>query len=428
MAALLPGCSANAEDRAAFIGAEGYGRDARGGFGGQIVKVTTLANSGPGSLRDCIELDIPRVCVFEVSGVIRFTTERPLIRHPYLTIAGETAPGQGITIAHAGGARGFTPLALSETHDVILRHLRVRIDDPGNERGANDAISVANSHDIIIDHVSTSWALDENIGAWGDNDRLTISWSVFAEGIPPHDKCSLLASDPAGPQNISFLHNLCAHNGDRNPDVNVPPGSCIDVVNNVFYNAQSQFTEVWESYGGSPVNIVGNTYISGPNTNQRIAAAIDRPAQGSTGRAQIYQADNSIDGIPLFTAAVGDAVVEEPVCPLSIDPLDAGTASRRVMEYAGAFPRDQVDARIIREVRGGSGRIVRTAGTIPASERSIPYADTDNDGMADGWESENGAIVGSYDPWGGLDASGWTNFDRFLQFAHESKLSGTYIR
>src|SRR3546814_4955771 len=99
---------------------------------------------------------------------------------------------------------------------------------------------------VILDHVSGAWALDENVNGQGQNDLITVSWSIFAEGIPRHDKCALLASDPRGPQRFSFVKNLCAHNGDRNPDANFPPDSCVEIVNNVFYNAGSQFAEIWE--------------------------------------------------------------------------------------------------------------------------------------------------------------------------------------
>src|SRR3546814_7535615 len=98
------------------------------------------------------------------------------------------------------------------------------------------------------DHVSASWARDELINGYGDNDWITISNSIFAEGIPRHDKCALLASDPKGPQHLSFIGNICAHNGDRNPDLNFPPGSCAEVINNILYNGQSEFAERSEEH------------------------------------------------------------------------------------------------------------------------------------------------------------------------------------
>jgi len=423
----MPPATATDNGRAAFIGADGYGRHALGGLNGKIIKVTTLADSGPGSLRECIDAQGPRVCVFTVAGVIRFTTERPLIRNAYLTIAGETAPGGGITLSHIGGPGAYTPLGVKNTHDIIIRHLRVRTDLPGEDRGGNDAINIANSHDIVIDHVSASWSLDENFGAWGQNDNITISGSIFAEGVPKHDKCALLASDPKGPQNISFVRNLCAHNGDRNPDVNVPPGSCVDVINNVFYNAQSQFTEIWESYGGSPVNVVGNVYRRGPNTNLRMAAAIDRPLRGSRGQARIYLSDNLSEGVASLSPTVSDAVVDSPVCQMQSKPMAAKKAYDRVLMEAGAFPRDEVDRRVVSEVRKSGGKIGRPVGPIPGIAVGRPYRDDDNDGMSDAWERANGADPQIFDSWMGKDGDGWTHFDRFLNFAHLQRLAGKEI-
>ena len=287
-------CSAAAA-ALAFPGAQGHGRFSSGGRGGAIIAVTTLADAGPGSLRACIDARGPRLCVFRVGGIIRFTTRRPVITNPHITIAGQTAPGGGILLTHAGGRDAFTPLVVKNTHDVIIRNIRVRPDRPAEIRRANSAFTIENSRNVIVDHVSGSWAVDENIGGYGANDNITISSSIFAEGIQPHDKCALLASDPKGPQKLSFIGNLCAHNGDRNPDANFPPGSCVDIVNNVIYDAASQFTEVWESYGGTPVNIVGNSYLRGPKTAAR-AFAIDLSRVGSTGPARIHAEGNLYDG------------------------------------------------------------------------------------------------------------------------------------
>ncbi|HEX7743008.1 MAG TPA: hypothetical protein VF442_11350, partial [Sphingobium sp.] len=217
----------------AFPGAEGFGRRARGGRGGAIIQVTTLQDHGPGSLRACIEASGPRTCVFRVGGVIRFTTRRPIIRNPYITIAGQTAPGGGILITHGGGADGFTPIIAKDTHDVIIRHIRVRTDLNGEVRGSNGSFLFENSRNIIFDHVSGAWALDQIMSGYGENDNITVSNSIFTEGIPRHDKCALLGSNPRKPQKISFIRNLCAHNGDRNPDVNFMPLSCIELLNNV---------------------------------------------------------------------------------------------------------------------------------------------------------------------------------------------------
>lgn len=408
--------------QAAFPGAEGYGRFAQGGRGGAIIQVTTLADSGPGSLRACIVARMPRVCVFRVGGIIRFTTKRPMITSPFITIAGQTAPGGGILLTHAGGAEAYTPLVVKNTHDVVVRDIRVRPDRVALDRGANSAFIIENSRNVIFDHVSGAWAVDQNMSGYGDNDAITVSWSIFAEGIQRHDKCALLASDPKGPQTFSFIGNLCAHNGDRNPDANFPPGSCVDIVNNVFYNAASQFAEVWESYGGTPVNIVNNSFISGPNTAMR-AVAIDLPKVGSTGRARIFQAGNIFDGgtARMLAPTAAAALAKSPVCGAAPPRLTALQAQGRVLKQAGAWPRDGFDARIVDEVRTRTGAIPKGFGRLGDVAAGRPYPDADRDGMDDGWERARGLDPLRNDAWEDRDGDGWSNLEAFLEFAHRQR-------
>src|SRR3546814_4172016 len=131
------------------------GAGSKGGRGGRILFVTSLADNGPGTYRACVEASGPRICIFRVSGLIRFTGRPPVIRNPYLTIAGQTAPGGGVTLAHSGGADGVTPVIIKQTHDVVVRHIRVRIDRPGIEKGASDALTFDDSRDHILDHDRT---------------------------------------------------------------------------------------------------------------------------------------------------------------------------------------------------------------------------------------------------------------------------------
>jgi hypothetical protein len=357
---------------------------------------------------------MPRVCIFRVSGVIRFTGRPPVISSPYLTIAGQTAPGGGITLAHSGGPNGLTPLVIKNTHDVIVRHIRVRNDRIGGNREAEDSITIEGSRNVIVDHVSASWARDEIINGFADTNNVTISWSLFAEGIPKHDKCALLASDPVGPQNFSFVDNVCAHNGDRNPDINFPPGSCVEVINNVLYDAESQFAEVWESYGGTPVAIVGNVFRKGPSTADG-ARGIDREIIGSTGTAAIYFYGNRFDGKFVHISPKVVAVASElPACPLTIEPMSADEAYTRVLAQAGAMPRDGFDARIVAEVNARTGHIVRVPGAIPPIASGQPYPDADHDGMDDNWERKNGCNPNVADPWGDANGDGVLNLDQFL--------------
>lgn len=405
----------------AFPGAVGYGAHARGGRGGKIMPVTTLDDDGPGSLRECIEAEGPRVCVFRVSGVIRFTQRPPRILNPYLTIAGQTAPGDGITLAHSGGAVGRTPLLIKNTHDIVVRNIRVRTDMAGTERGSEDSFTIENSARVILDHVSGSWARDELVNGYADNDWITISNSIFSYGIPKHDKCALMASDPGNAQHFSFIGNLCAHNGDRNPDINFPPASCVEVLNNVFYNAQSEFAEVWESYGGTPVSIAGNVFKAGPNTSQSTVGIV-RQNIGSKGPATIYLADNAFDGDFVHIAASTQGISRPgPTCPLTITPASAQAAYSAVLGRAGTWPRDAIDVQVVSDVRNRTGKIVSAPGVIPAFPKAVPYPDSDNDGMDDRWEQANGGNAAAYDPWDDADRNGINNFDSFLEYLNKER-------
>lgn len=412
----------------AFPDAVGFGARSRGGRGGDIIQVTTLADSGEGSLRACLEQKRPRVCIFKVAGVIRFTGRPPVIRSPYLTIAGQTAPAPGITLAHSGGPEARTPLLIKNTHDVIVRHIRVRNDRMGESRGSEDAFTIETSDNVILDHVSGSWARDEIVNGYGDNDRITISNSLFAQGIPRHDKCALLASDPKTPQRFSFIGNLCAHNGDRNPDINFPPGSCVEVINNVFYNAQSQFAEIWQSFGGSPVALVGNSFVGGPDTSKK-AVGIALNTLGATGKAAVYQAHNSFEGDFTRTSAeLASVAVAQPPCPLSFQPLPATAARMRVLSIAGAWPRDPFDREMVENVHRRTGRIVSAPGIIPAEAQDagmakVAYPDVDRDGMDDGWERSNGANPFYPDAWDDPDADGVSHLDHFLEYLHRRLMS-----
>ena len=402
----------------AFPGAVGHGAGSAGGRGGRVFIVDTLADAGEGSLRACIEANGPRTCVFRVSGVIRFSGRPPMIRNPYITIAGQTAPGGGIVLAHSGGPLGRTPLIIKDTHDVVIRHIRVRPDRIGENRQSEDAFTIENSDNVILDHVSGSWARDELVNGYGDNDRITISNSVFAYGIPRHDKCALLASDPVDAQRVSFIGNICAHNGDRNPDLNFPPGSCVEVVNNILYNAQSQFAEIWEQFGGTPVALIGNYFKGGPNTGSH-TIAIARNRLGATGSAAIYLWQNAFEGSFVQTTPFVDEVtMPQPACPPTVRPMSAEQAYEAVLNLAGALPRDQLDRRVVEEVRNGTGRIVREPGQMPSIAAGHPYPDEDRDGIDDRWEATHGSDPESPDPWEDADGDGLANLDAFLEHLH----------
>lgn len=398
----------------AFPSAIGHGAAASGGRGGKIIAVATLADRRAGSLRACLQAEGARTCVFRVAGIFRFTGRPPVISNPNLTIAGQTAPGGGVTIAHDGSAKSRTPLLIKNTNNVVVRHIRIRNDRLGGERKSEDSITIENSKYVIIDHVSASWARDEIINGYGNNDFITISNSIFSYGIPRHDKCSLLASDPKNVQKVSFIGNICAHSGDRNPDINFKPASCVEVLNNVFYNAESEFAEIWETYGGTPVSLVGNSFKAGPDTVSH-APGVIRQTIGSTGRASIYLHDNQFLGrFNHIDSSVGVAKRNSPPCPLTLTPVSAAAAYEAVLAKSGAWPRDAIDATVVDDIRNAAGNIVLLPGKIPAIAAGMPYPDKDNDGMDDRWEPSAGAVVGVADAWQDGNKDGTLNFDTFL--------------
>jgi pectate lyase len=414
-AVAAPGAPVSVSGPLAFANAVGYGAGSKGGRLGRVLVVDTLSDRGPGSLRACMEAEGPRVCVFRVAGVIRFETPA-VIHNPYLTIAGQTAPGGGITLAHVAGPSGRTPLLIKGSHDVVVQDIRVRNDVFGGSRGSEDSITIENSDNVIIDHVSASWARDELVNGYGDNGRVTVSNSIFAQGIPRHDKCALLASDPVRPQKFSFINNLCAHNGDRNPDIKFPLGSCSEVINNIFYNAESQFTEIWENFGATPVSVVGNIYRAGPNTSAR-TEGIARNTIGTKGVAAIYLWDNRFDGDFVHIApSVDPSLVKQPSCPLTVRPMPVNEAYEFVLRSAGAWPRDAFDALMVRQTKRQTGHIDKRKqpGTIPPIDVGAAYPDADRDGMDDSWERAHGADPTRFDAWSHSDRDGMSNLDRFL--------------
>ncbi len=192
----------------AFPTAEGFGANAVGGRGGAVIEVTNLNDSGAGSLRSCIEASGPRNCVFRIGGTITLNSGLT-VNNPYLTIAGQTATGDGITLRTAPtNAKGLVTIAPS-AHDVIIRFIRVRTGTPNGSGDALDAITMNSDH-TILDHVSLSWAIDENLNTWyATAHDITIQWSIVAEALncnkhPKgcHSKGALIGDDN---KNISVL-------------------------------------------------------------------------------------------------------------------------------------------------------------------------------------------------------------------------------
>lgn len=234
----------------AFPGAEGFGAETPGGRYGRVIYVDTLADGDPappGSLRAGVEAEGPRIVLFNVSGTIELV-KKLQIKNPYITIAGQTAPGDGIALKNYG--------VTVKTNDVVIRHLRIH---PGNFHAVDGINFGSGAKNVVIDHCSVSWAVDENIGAETEDicptepaglciHDITVQWSMVSEALwnSIHDEgrhsMALLLEDNIG--NLSFHHNLFAHNEQRHPRVKTGGGdlSVIDFVNNVIYNFGTKST------------------------------------------------------------------------------------------------------------------------------------------------------------------------------------------
>ena len=252
----------------AFPGAEGFGAFSQGGRGGRVYHVTTLEDGGAGSLREAVEAQGPRIVVFDVGGTIRLKKDLT-ITNPFITIAGQTAPGDGICLRDA--ALGIY------ADQVVIRYLRQRLGDQGK---AGDAIGIGRGHQIILDHCSASWSLDEVLSCSTGEPSLsdvTVQWCFITEALNPknHSFGSLIRGCHGA--RYSYHHNLYAHNrnrnprpgnyDDRNPHEADPNGLLLDFRNNVIYN----WSGTYAGYNAdkdsvTKLNYVGNYVVPGPNS------------------------------------------------------------------------------------------------------------------------------------------------------------------
>ncbi|MEA3401963.1 MAG: pectate lyase [Armatimonadota bacterium] len=437
--------TAGAADIPAFPGAEGFGASTPGGRGGRVLLVTNLEDYDPrteepvpGSLRAACEAEGPRIVVFRVSGIIPLKTTLT-ITEPYLTLAGQSAPGGGVCLKRFG-------TSVRETHDVIIRHLRFR---PGDEVGAerakqgkawsSDALSVYASQNVIIDHCSASWGSDEVLSLTGEGlDNITVQWTMITESLNdayhhkgPHGYGSIIGGHIGHDRlaSISLHHSLYAHHNARNPHFagdrdGEPPGSRTDFRNNVVYDwgrvAGHNYTPQYTT-----VNFVANYLKPGPST------AEDRRNTAFTSgseNAHLFIADNVLVGYPaasednwlMVDASKGVTRLEEPFEAPAVITRDAQAAFERVMADVGATlpARDAVDARVIEAVRSGGGRIIDSqteVGGWPEYDSGEPPDDADSDGMVDDWERAHGLDPGDpADSAADEDGDGYTNIEEHL--------------
>ena len=420
---------------AAFPGAEGFGANASGGRGGRVIEVTNLNDSGAGSLRAALEASGPRIVVFRVGGTIALDSSIE-IDNPYVTIAGQTAPGGGITLRNSPSS-GKTPLKV-KTHDVIIRYIRSRPGSNLNETGTLDAITISNEtgdvYNVIVDHSSFSWGTDEVANIYYATHDVTFQWSIIAEGLDCsthieegvrqcHSMGMLLGE--VGSRNFSIHHNLFAHNRHRNPRVKTM--GLVDVVNNVVYNpgwgnGWRSPTDVNGERAVVPVNYVGNYFKPGFNTG---AAEwyIDTVAV-----VQVYASGNTVPQAVIDPDSSNMLVSSRHPAP-PVTTTTASAAYAEVLNHAGASRglkcdgsfyarRDSVDSRIVNDVSQGTGRIINEPSEVggwPILINGTPCVDSDHDGMPNEFETRYG--LNAIDPADGprdADQDGYSNVEEFL--------------
>ena len=439
----------------AFPGAAGYGAKATGGRGGKVVAVTNLNDSGPGSLRQAF-LEYPEdpiTIVFQVGGIIKLQSNIKVSRSN-ITVAGQTAPGDGICLS--GASLIFNGAKIGGNHgNIIVRYVRSRPGayDPSGVYGLN----LENCHTVIVDHCSFSWANEECVATY-DMHNMTIQWCIVSEGLydAGHLKGVRSYGGIWGGQKASFHHNLIAHNVSRTLGFNGARShdtiARVDYRNNVVFNwggnlgAYGGLVEI--PGGSSQINMVNNYYKPGPATPQR-GIHFMRTSYGAanaTGIGQMFVSGNVMDGHADMTAnnwlgVNRDEIPEESrnqvemAAPFDVDTYavlpeqSAEAAYEAVLANAGAnYPRrDAVDARVVRETIAGAGTGLGHHGGIgiidsPDAVGGYPqytgenkFVDNDLDGIPDYWERKYGLDDTNPEDGNGYDFSeNYTNLEVYL--------------
>ena len=449
----------------AFPGAEGGGAYTPGGRGGKVIVVNSLEDSGPGTLREACETGGARIVVFNVAGVIKLKSAIS-IRAPYITIAGQTAPGDGVCVT--GGS------FLLDTHDIIIRHMRFRrgMQDVAFRDDALGGNCVGN---VIVDHCSASWGLDENMSIYRhvyNRDstgrglklptvNITIQNSIFSEALDTYNHAF---GATIGGHNSMFARNLFASNISRNCSIGMNGG--FNFVNNVIFNWWNRSVDSGDHT--SLYNIINNYYKPGPITplDKPISYRILKPESGrdkefSDTFGKAYVNGNIVYGNKKVTSNNWDGGVQikgntdsdEYISKIKVNSpfemphvtiMNAKDAYTFVINNVGAtFPkRDAVDSRIIKSVQTGKAIYAKDAPEFvsPYVKRRLPadsykqgiitdirqvgglpeykgqsYKDSDNDGMPDVWETKYGLNPNdSSDATLDCNGDGYTNIEKYI--------------
>ncbi|MBN1116170.1 MAG: T9SS type A sorting domain-containing protein [Bacteroidales bacterium] len=425
----------------AFPGADGFAGNITGGRGGLVFEVTNLNDSGEGSLRNAINQSVRRTIVFRVGGTIELKS-RLSISHGDLTIAGQTAPGGGITLS------GYTLTV--DADNVIIRYIRSRLGDVNDIE--DDAMNGRNNSNVLIDHCTMSWSVDE-AASFYDNTKFTMQYCLISESLynSVHDKGQHGYGGIWGGKGATFHHNLIAHHTSRNPRFcgsrysNQPDLELVDYRNNVIFNWGSN--SVYGAEGGN-YNIVNNYYKSGPATSSGVKTRIIAPNADNGDNDQpsgvwgmFYVNGNHVHNYDNFSennwagvnATISDKNLIKSEVEFDVDSVtthSAEIAFEHVMAQSGAcIPRrDAIDQRIVQETMtgiptygasyGAGEGIIDTpsdVGGYPSLEEGTPPVDTDHDGMPDAWETANN--LNPDDPQdrnGDADTDGYTNLEEYL--------------
>jgi hypothetical protein len=383
LAATLAICGAASVHALPVIpGSAGFGMDTRAGRGGTVYKVTNLNASGTGSLKACIDATGARTCVFEVSGTIRLTSDL-IIRNGQLRIAGQSAPSPGIMLR--GAALRIT------TSDVLVQHIRVRTGDDTNGPAPEnrDSLKIEGTaakpvNNVVIDHCSFSWAIDEIASTWGVHDNITFSNNIFAEPLnqslhPQYDGTGVMSHGygvlfgPAANSSVTMVGNLMAHIVERNP---LSRAVEFVMVNNVVYDRGNMDVDLQGQDGRISRNsIVGNVFLRGPSFSRDTRPIFVRTSgtYALLPGSRVYVYDNHAPESgstysALVTLTGGDVIASlmtQTTAPvwntgLVARPTANNAVYNRVLSFAGARPtdRDAVDRRIVSSVRNRNGQVI----------------------------------------------------------------------